>query len=249
MDLIAQFTHTHTHQRPILTSFFPLNNTQPQGMSRAGTTRVAVTHPDPPHPCVSVPPAPLPSQRHCRGSSASLTGSPDHPPGNSWPCLPALFPLPWSLVLHSEPLCSGGSVREPLFSLHTQCPSDLCQASTRRLGNCPPAPCASPRGCLKGLPHLPLPRPQVSQLPGLLRLPSGPPPEAPRLHAATSSAWATVPCPARNPDPSEVTAHHPFPPTSGSHPSALSPRLACSGHLTQTNVHTCPWGSGFPHSV
>ena len=40
-----------------------------------------------------------------------------------------------------------------------------------------------------------LPHPQVSQLPGLLRPPSGPPPEAPRRHAATSSAWATVPCP------------------------------------------------------
>lgn len=209
---------------------------------------MAVTHPDPPPMPVSQSrprPCPPGATAGCLGLTARAPRSPARPPGEQLTRLPALFPLPWSRVLHSEPLCSGGSVRGPLFSLHTQCPSDLCQASTPRLGNRPPAPCASVLRVF------------------LISLPA-PPPSEPAAGTAEAADWtSTRSCqaacghllglghcalPARNPDPSEVTACHPFPPTSGSHSSALSLGLACL-LLTQTNVHACPWGPGFLHAV
>lgn len=226
MNLTVQLTLTH--QRPTLTSFFPLNNIKLQGTAEQGLPAwpsLAQTLLPPMSQSRRAPALPGPLHG---GPSLGLTGWAPRSPTTLRGAADPVFPLsslsPRPLVPHSELLCSWGSVQGPLFSLHTRCPSDLCQASPpgRATVHWSPAhlhaailrvfliSLLAPRSNhMASLPH-----PQVGQLPGLV---TRPPPEAPRPHAAASSAWATVPCPPRNPDPSEVTACHPFPPTSGSH--------------------------------
>lgn len=157
-----------------------------------------------------------PASPHWLGSALA-----HRPPRAAAPSSHSLPSCPGHLLSTQELLCSWGSVRA-LFSLHAGAHL-TCVRLHPQAGQPCTGPCASIRGCLKGLPHLPpgpseqphgLPAPSpAGQLPGLL---TRPPPEAPRLRAAASGL--EPPCAApRNPDPSEVTARHPFPLTSGSH--------------------------------
>lgn len=176
-------------------------------------------------PPVSAPPPPCPPRATAWGPQPRALhwlGSAAHRPllrgaaGPRLPTLSSLLPLaPATCSPLRTAVLLGLRPRAPKFSPHTRCPSDLCQASPQA-GNRPLVPCdlyavvlrsslspfLGPRSKLHGLPR-PIP---AGQLPGLaLDLhPSS------QTAAAASSAWATVPCPPRNPDPSEVTARHPF---------------------------------------
>lgn len=258
MKLTVQLTHTA--QRPILTSFFPLNNIKLQGTSRAGTTRVAVQTLLPALSCVSVPPRPCPPGATARGPRPhGLRAHPLPSRGAADPIFLLSSPLLWSLVLCSEPMCSWGSVRGPLFSLHTWCPSDLCQASALGWATIHQAPAHLHAAVLRVfLISLLAPRSNhmVPALP-----PSGPAAGTAEAADQTSTRSSQTTCcrllslghcalPPKKPWPIRSHCLSPLP-SSLRQPLLcfLSPGPACSGHLTQTNVYVCPWGSGFLPSV